>query len=777
MRLSRRHALAVLLIGGPSSARILHDGNAAAPSSAWHDLNVGGGGNVTGMDIHADGTFVHWGDVFGGWISNVANAGSNGNWQQLFTAASMPNTNYPRTFWSGAYYVKIAPSNSNTLVAMFGGNVNANGGAVMISRNKGATWVSRGLDRPPKNPSGDRPAKGFRAGSISYHHTVTPLSGITSSVQNPNGKADTYYTGMIVFNPTDDSEFYVGVPQSGGLWHCTSYGASCTRLDPGTIPSATGSFGYYGMSWLGSNIIIPVYGTGAYISTNGSAGPFSASSGAPTTIHSGGYASDGTYFCLNQQGQSGANVYRRTTGGTWSQIGPGTQWWSGLARDPNDKDHLATIDFTGHMSVATSATGTPSWQAVNGTYTITNGDTPWVGWSFNGNFSFLNANNCAFDGNGKFWVAMGVGVVYASSLPSSGATSYTPMNQGEEGLQANWARWVPNGPVLLSSWDRPGWVISNPNATQSTYAPDNSVTIRYGESIDYAQNNSSFFVMNAAGSLYYTSNGGTSWTASAVQPLSNQHGSLCVLSSTQWITADGNNGNISVTANGGGSWTTTPTGLTAGAFAGGVNAHMICWDSVTAGKAYAVSTAGTVFVTTNYGASWSQASSTGVFGSTGAGRIKSVVGKVGHLVFSYGNPGTAPGAQPPSTTTHLMFSSNGGANWTAVTNANFLLTCSFDVATTPAAPGQSYPSIAVYAWMKTASTGGRYVLDVWRCDNFDPASPASAGMVWTEMNWTQVAQPCCLEGNPSAYNQWVIANNAPSSALGWQYYGPASATW
>jgi len=78
--------------------------------SSWNTLNVGGGGNVIGMDIHTDGTFVHWGDVFGGWISNVNNAGSNGNWKQLFTATSLPNSQFPRTFWTGIYYIKMATS-------------------------------------------------------------------------------------------------------------------------------------------------------------------------------------------------------------------------------------------------------------------------------------------------------------------------------------------------------------------------------------------------------------------------------------------------------------------------------------------------------------------------------------------------------------------------------------------------------------------------------------------------------------------------------------------
>jgi len=83
----------------------------------------------------------------------------------------------------------------------------------------------------------------------------------------------------------------------------------------------------------------------------------------------------------------------------------------------------------------------------------------------------------------------------------------------------------------------------------------------------------------------------------------------------------------------------------------------------------------------------------------------------------------------------------------------------------------------MYGWMKSATTGGIYTLDFWRCDNFNPASPTSAGMVWNQMNWSQVSQVSSIEGNPSVYNQWIIANQVGGSANGWQYYGPTSVTW
>ena len=760
MKISRRCFIATASAAALSirnaQARLRHGG---AGTSAWRDIQISGGGNVAGIDIHSDGTILQRGDVFGLWMSNVSNAGSNGNWQQLFTAASMPNVNFARTFWTGVYDAKCAPSNSSTIVAVYSGNVDVSsaGGGVIISRNKGTSW--------------------------------SRITGITSAVPGVNHANDAFFTGMIVFNPTDDSEFYVSVT-NGGLWHCTSFGASCTRMDPGTIPAATSGFGYYGMAWKGNTILVGVYGTGAYVSTNGSAGPWALSStgSPPTQILTGGFASDGTYFALNNNSgtQTGANVYRRTTGGTWALISPNTIWRNGLAIDPNNKDHIVIFGnggaFDGTMNVSTNATTIATWQGDNQSHTISSGDTPWMGWSFNGSFSYLNAAGVAFDTSGRLWVAMGIGVIYTTSLPAPGtATTYVPMTQGSEGLQGNWVRWVPNGPALLAAWDRPGWVITNPNVTQSTHAPDNfsPTTVRYGDAIDYAQNNTSFFVMGSAGTLYFSSNGGVgNWTAVTTSPFSGGARScaLAVFSSTQWVFMDKSSGNVSVTANGGTSWTPNPTGLTAGDFAGAENSHPLCYDAITAGTAYIVNTSGTVFKTTDFGATWSRVSSIGALPNRFVPRLKAVVGKAGHLFYAPGNEGSAPSGQPQSTNAPLQFSNDGGATWTAVTNAGFLQTVPWDVATTPAAPGQSYPSVAVYGWMKTALTGGVYVLDVWRCDNFSGTSTMT-GNTWTQMNWTLVGEPCCIEGNPVVYNQWVMAIGVPNSGLGFQYYGPVNVTW
>lgn len=715
-------------------------------ASGWYQLQAGGGGNIVGMDINpSDGTFLVSGDVFSTWISNVSNAGSNGNWNQLYNASSVPSVNPMRTFFTGGYAGKSAPSNPNTIVAFCTSNFDASGSAIVLSRNKGAT-LSR----------------------------ISGLPGVSTAP----GLQDGFFNGMIVFNPSDDSEWYIGIPNGGGLWHCTSYGAVCTQLDPGTIPSASSGWGYYGMAWRSNTIIICVYGTGPYISTNGGSTWALDGGSPPTKLFSGAFASDGTYYSLNDDTSrtTGNNVYRRPAGGgTWTLISSGqSQWWNGLAVDPNNKDHIAVLNFAGSTNVSSNATGSATWAGVNSSWTITSGDTPWISWSFNGTFGFMNANNCMFDSSSRFWVTMGVGVLYTVSL--SGTVSYVPMTQGNEGLPANWVRWVPGGPVLGASWDRPGWVITNPNAPQSTYAPDNLTTIRYSEFIDFAQNNTGFFVLQEDSNLWYSSNSGLTWTKASTTILSYRTCGLAIMSSTQWIVADTNNGNVAITSNSGTSWTSNPTGLSAGAFAFGANHSPLCWDAVTAGTAYVVNTAGTVFKTTNYGSNWSAVSSVGVLSQsdTGTLRLKSVPGNAGHLFYAPGNPGTAPSAQPPNTTTGVFFSSDSGANWTKVTNASFLMVCGFDIGFSAAAPTKSYPSIGYYGWMKTASTSGIYVLDFWRCDDFNPASPTVG--TWTQVPWNQLAQVSAIDGNANVYNQWVMSCEAGGSAMGWVYYGPNPTT-
>jgi hypothetical protein len=174
----------------------------------WNDLQIGGGDNVIGLDINpADGTFLAWIDVGGLWLSNT----SGGAWTQPVNATSMPIPQDTATYFTRIYAAKSAPSNSSTLYMLWAGNPPG----VYVSTNKGATW--------------------------------TQITAITSSVPSPNAADDGQAGQMIVINPANDAEAYIGIPGGGGLWHVTGH-TSATRLDPGTIPSAASSHGYNGMA-------------------------------------------------------------------------------------------------------------------------------------------------------------------------------------------------------------------------------------------------------------------------------------------------------------------------------------------------------------------------------------------------------------------------------------------------------------------------------------------------------------------------------------------------
>ncbi len=138
-------------------------------------------------------------------------------------------------------------------------------------------------------------------------------------------------------------------------------------------------------------------------------------------------------------------------------------------------------------------------------------------------------------------------------------------------------------------------------------------------------------------------------------------------------------------------------------------------------------------------------------------------GSAGQLFYSQGNGGhTTP------TFTGLYFSNDGGATWTQVTNATYAVSETWDFGFTPAAPGHSYPSIGIYGFLNANSVGN--LIDFWRCDNFNPATPNAVGMTWTRLPWPWVGVVDSVAGNPSTYNQWATAVQVGGDAQGAQIF-------
>src|SRR5215475_6019628 len=113
--------------------------------SGFQDLRMGGGGYVTGMAMHDDGTMFCRIDVYGGYIGSTV---LGTYWRQVVTNTSMPPaySNNAPYYQSGIYEVAFGdPNNSNNLWMYYtcAGSLSA----VFISSDKGYTWTQTNFPR------------------------------------------------------------------------------------------------------------------------------------------------------------------------------------------------------------------------------------------------------------------------------------------------------------------------------------------------------------------------------------------------------------------------------------------------------------------------------------------------------------------------------------------------------------------------------------------------------------------------------------------------------
>ena len=155
-----------------------------ASSSNWQTLDVGAGGQITGIDIAPDDTMVIRTDQYGAYIWNGT------TWQQLVTSTSMPAAFVtPDNLGDGAegvYEIQIAPSNTNILYMMYEGYV-------FQSTNKGETW------------------------------TQTSFAPVTGA--DPNNSGIKFDGQKMAVDPANPNIVYVGTPQNG-LFVTTNGGAT-----------------------------------------------------------------------------------------------------------------------------------------------------------------------------------------------------------------------------------------------------------------------------------------------------------------------------------------------------------------------------------------------------------------------------------------------------------------------------------------------------------------------------------------------------------------------
>ena len=100
-------------------------------TNTWQNLDIGAGGQATGIDVAPNDTMVIRNDTYGAYIWNGT------QWQQLVTSTSMPAafvTPNNNAVTEGVYEIRIAPSNTNILYMEYEGYL-------FKSTNDGTTWT------------------------------------------------------------------------------------------------------------------------------------------------------------------------------------------------------------------------------------------------------------------------------------------------------------------------------------------------------------------------------------------------------------------------------------------------------------------------------------------------------------------------------------------------------------------------------------------------------------------------------------------------------------
>lgn len=229
----------------------------------------------------------------------------------------------------------------------------------------------------------------------------------------------------------------------------------------------------------------------------------------------------------------------------------------------------------------------------------------------------------------------------------------------------------------------------------------NSFTITHGS-------NATSTVSNGGGRIVLTDE----WCANGYIPNMTR---ICVLTATNWIMSLAAGRGIYYTTNGGVSWTkcSFPGNPVEGGFLFGTF-HMrevVCKDPSTNNKAFAYNSYGGVYRTTDGGATWtlrySYASSGALVSSDWNTKIKPVPGRPGHLFISSGEVGSVIGSNV------MKFSGDEGLTWTQLGTGGEL-TEVYDFAFGPVKDGSTYPTLWLAGWLNGTTWG------YWYSTDFDP---------------------------------------------------------
>lgn len=658
----------------------------------WAPLAVGGGGFITGLDLHPDGrTRLARTDTYGAYLWNA----TADRWEQLVTASRMPPEDR-RISAQGVMDVAAAPSDANRFYLFYDNHL-------YRSDNAGGTWQRTAF--PPS--TGNDPNDAYRT-------SRRPLA------IDPRN-ADVVYVGTTVdgLRRTLDG---------GATWTTVTAVPAGGRTSAGDAGGHSVYFDASGGAAAGRSQVIYAdsVGNGIWRSADGGTSwqRIAGTGTTPRSASRASIASDGTLYLSDNAGSAVGNLWR-WRGGAWTNIAvsPTTSAQS-ITVDPGQPQRLYAWDGggRGYRSLDGGGSWTPLQHPNRRTAA---GDAGYL--AFTDQDFFTNAE-VRFDPvqPGRLWVAQGFGVWKADVTDTTSLVEWRAESRGIEQLVTNDIVSAPGQTVISAHWDQSMFLHESLDAYPARRYPTADFNSTW--QMDWTPAQPGFLVANTTSHLFccvsarsfqagWSADGGRTWNSFASQPLnapfSNAgfynfwNGGIAVAADSPdnivWMGLGVVNEDRmpQVTFDRGRSWlpivlplaprANETLGFTGAYF---LNRKVLAADKVLPGTFYLVNSSfdRTTFSTgllagvwrsTDGGRTWQrrftgQLTNFAVFNA----RLGAVPGQAGHLFFTPGPLQGDPGIPLRRTT-------DGGTTWTDVAGTANVRAFGFG----KAAPGASYPAI------------------------------------------------------------------------------------
>jgi hypothetical protein len=630
-------------------------GSADAFGYVWKPVKEGGGGFITGLSLHPNGTlrFART-DTYGlyRWDGDA--------WTQALTAQSVPPEDIKPEQGGGVQSVAVAPSDATRVYMHWNEHL-------YRSDNAGKTWKRTALNAFKFDANDD-----FRT-----------------------------FNAKLVVDPKNADVVFVGTP-SDGLWRTQNGGSSWTELTEvpkGTLEGGKPA-GITGLviSGLNSQIVFAASNRkGVFQSKNGGTNwqRISDDSSSNSLFTDSSLSADGTLFVSTND-----SVYRYRQN-VWERKTPVNTFYTSVAADPLKAGRVYAINDAG--TSYRSLDDGENWTALEKSRVAT-GDAVWLGWTDQDYFANAQA---VFDPvkAGRLWLAQGTGVWFADTSDTTPSIVWNAQSRGIEQRVGNDVAALPGAKVITAGWDFGLIQHDNPDVFPLERGPTKRFNSVWNLSVSAGNPNLIVAAISdhrAVGGCYYwcqidgqsiqsgiSSDGGKTWevfktfptpaydTAVNNLPRASQFGFGNVV-----ISADGKSIVWQPTKNGA-PWQTQDRGLTwikinlpgvpadepGSHFAFFLDRKILTADGVLPNTFYLLHTKG-VFKSGDGGISWNSVypQELGQYSVFNA-KLKSVPGKSGHLFFT---PGPLDGVDAP-----FKHSTDGGSSWTDVSDVTRVLSFGF----------------------------------------------------------------------------------------------------